>query len=119
MLCVEKKCHRLRYITRINKHNYSCNRILIHIFSRQIPIYDMDYIFILLQEIKKTSFYCNIIAPVTIVVEVAVAREGDQRSAADTERIKDLRSGIRPHLGVFQHRKVGHDIPQNAFIGAV
>lgn len=55
----------------------------------------------------------------TIVAEVAVAREGDQRSTADAERIKDLRGGVRPHLGVFQRRKVGHDIPQNAFIGTV
>lgn len=43
----------------------------------------IDYFSIIIDVGKK--YHSNIIAPVTIVIEVAITCEGDQRSAADTE----------------------------------
>lgn len=40
------------------------------------------------------------VEPVTIVIELAVARESDQRTTADAEGIKDLRCCVSPDLSV-------------------
>lgn len=53
----------------------------------------------------------------TIIVEVTVARQGDQGSATDTEGIENLGSSIRPDTGGLQGGPFRHDEPKRAIEG--